>query len=382
MPSSLPFFSKPSPSTRSSLEVPLPETNVNNKNSFTTPTPPPNCTPPPQTFPSPRNTDQQSHSLRTARLQTSKRPKVVFIADSIGSIADVRHLEEATNTLIYSKKAYGASYKSDAYKPNENFVYVAKNAAQKRNYSFAVLQGSSTDITNLHTSSPNHNLEFLKQEVTIASKNMITAARNILLTNPGIQKVIILDRTPRFDVATADPFHLKSNLSEYGNRVFREELANSDVKNKVFIASHTLPQQFQQNLYGHPEQYNFDGIHFNGSDGANHYTRSLCNILQSFFSSFSREPHNHTIPIIPAPTADGRTVLPEVDPSATSSLPSAPPKSFNFIPAKPASSKAPNSSSVIIDIEPELCTPDQTTQYNQTWSYNIPTYNPFTVLGN
>ena len=33
-------------------------------------------------------------------------------------------------------------------------------------------------------------------------------------------------------------------------------------------------------------------------------------------------------------------------------------------------------------MEPELCTPDQTTEYNQTWSYNIPTYNPFTVLGN
>ena len=176
---SFPSFSKTSPSTRSSLEDPRTDTNMNNNNNFTTPAPPPNCTPPPQTSTpprtsapphtsaSPRNPDQHQQS-KSVRLLTSKRPKVLYIADSIGSIADIRHLEEATNTLIYSKKAFGASYKADAYKPNENFVYVAKNAAPKRNYSFAVLQGSSTDITNLQTSSPNHNLEFLKKEVIIA----------------------------------------------------------------------------------------------------------------------------------------------------------------------------------------------------------------------
>ena len=33
---------------------------------------------------------------------------------------DVRHLEEATNTLIYTERAYGASYKPDAFKPHSN----------------------------------------------------------------------------------------------------------------------------------------------------------------------------------------------------------------------------------------------------------------------
>ena len=121
---------------------------------------------------------------------------------------------------------------------------------------------------------------------------MITAARNVLITNSGIKKVLILDRTPQFDVEAADPFHLKTAIPDYANKVFREELTHSDVKNHVFIASHSLPNQFQENLYDHPDQYN-DGIHFDGSDGANHYTRSLCNILQSFFSGSRRELHNH-----------------------------------------------------------------------------------------
>ena len=61
---SFPSFSKTSPSTRSSLEDPLTETNMNNNNYFTTPAPPPNCTPPsqtsapPQTSAHPRNADQ------------------------------------------------------------------------------------------------------------------------------------------------------------------------------------------------------------------------------------------------------------------------------------------------------------------------------------
>ena len=80
------------------------------------------------------------------RLPSSKRHKVLFIADSIGRNADVRHLEEATNTLIFTEKAYGAQYKTDALKPNKNFCYVSANVANKRDYKYAVLQGASTWI--------------------------------------------------------------------------------------------------------------------------------------------------------------------------------------------------------------------------------------------
>ena len=84
--------------------------------------------------------------------------------------------------MIYPEKAFGASYKPDALRPNDNFTYVSTNAPSKRKYKYAVLQGSSTDITNLDTSAGKmENFEFLKQEVFIASQNMICSARNILL---------------------------------------------------------------------------------------------------------------------------------------------------------------------------------------------------------
>ena len=128
----------------------------------------------------------------------------------------MRHLEEATNTLIYKEAAYGAGYKANAFKPNQNFIQASMNLPTKRDYSYAVLQGSSIDVSNLDT---NANIEFLKQEVFIASQNMISAARNIVLTNPRIQKVLILDRPPRFDPLATDSANLKPKLSEYANEV-------------------------------------------------------------------------------------------------------------------------------------------------------------------
>ena len=290
------------------------------------------------------------------RIPTSKRNKVLFIADSIGTNVDIRHLEEATNTLIYTERAYGASYKPDAFKPHENFTSLSLNAPLKRNYSYAILQGSSTDITNLNSSS---NLSFLLQEVTIASKNMITAARNILLKNPNIKKVIILDRIPRFDPPTTDPNGLKPKLSERANEILREELYKSDMKDKIVIEKHFLPKQVQQNLYGNPHHHSFDGIHLRGPDGRNHYTRSLCNILQGAMPIHSREPHRHVIPRI---SLSGQV--------SSLSLSSNTPKT-----SKPHQ-QVRNPDHIIINIEPENVINHE---YNH---YTIPTYNSFSVLGN
>ena len=60
--------------------------------------------------------------------------------------------EEATNTLVYRESALGAMFKADHLRPYENFADVSTHAPAKRKYSYAVLQGSSTDITNLDTS--------------------------------------------------------------------------------------------------------------------------------------------------------------------------------------------------------------------------------------
>ena len=336
-------FTFPAPS----VAQPLPETVLSHpygstgKATFCDQVPPtPNLAPPPK----PTQSYSESPTLPTTRLATSKRHKVLFIADSIErKDVDVRHLEEATNTLIYKEKAYGAHY--------------------KRNYSYAVLQGSSTDITNLDTSSRHPaSLEYLKQEVFIASQNMIVTARNIIVNNPQIEKVLILDRIPRFDLDSTDPTQLKPMLSQYGNEVLRSELQKCDVKEKISVGSHSLPNHWQQNLYGHPARRGYDGIHLNGPDGKNHYTRSVCNVLQRFLTKHSREFHDHVIPSL-------KTGIQSAD--ETSAAPKSTLRSGSGSTKKPA-----KPDSVFIDIDSTVLSDDL--QY----SYPIPTYNPFSVLGN
>ena len=47
-----------------------------------------------------RSTNHSSPSFSKDRLVTSRRPKVLFIADAIGQNVDITHLEEITNSLI------------------------------------------------------------------------------------------------------------------------------------------------------------------------------------------------------------------------------------------------------------------------------------------
>ena len=312
----------------------------------------------------------------TRRVPTSRRHKVLFITDSIGMTADIRHLEEATNTLIYTEKAYGASFKSDSFKPNDNFVSVSNSALSKMNFSYAILQGSATDITNLDTSSnSSSHHELLKQEVFIASQNMISAARNIIVNNPSIKKVLILDRIPRFDPRSTDPAQLKSSLSRFANTIFRKELEKCDVRDRISIGAHSLPEKWQQNLYGHPHRFGYDGIELRGPDGGNYYTRSVCNIIQSLFFSHSRDPHNH---VIPSSSSDHQPSSGSL-PKATSPTP----EMSNPKPTPILSEKATRIHNkpehVVIDIEPQnLKVGDSLHQY----FYSVPTYNPFSPLGN
>ena len=141
--------------------------------------------------------------------------------------------------------------------------------------------------------------------------------------------------------------------------MLRGLLENCDVKDSIVICSHSLPENFQQNLYGNPDSQGFDGTHLAGVDGKNHYTRSLCNILQKYLSKDSRELHNHTIPR----ALDYTHLTPALSPAAAPKpIPCAKP------PTKP--------DSVVIDIEYPT-EPD-----NSMYSYTVPTYNSFSVLGN
>ena len=105
-----------------------------------------------------------------------------------------------------------------------------------------------------------------------------------------------MERPPRFDPPDSDPAHLKAWLSDYANGVLHDELAKSNVKQRVFVCPHSLPQTFEQDLYGHPARRGFDGVHLHGSNGSKAFTHSMCNILQHNLKEHSRETHKHLFP--------------------------------------------------------------------------------------
>ena len=307
------------------------------------------------TVPLPKPSGQPS----SKRLPTSDRSKVLFITDSIGRNVNTRHLEEATNTLIYSEEAYGAEFRTDALKPNKNFMYAAKNAPRKRDYKYAVLQGSSTDITNLDSRSPpSASIKFMEQEVFVASQNMVAAANTIIKNNPNIEKVILLETTPRFDIESVDPTGIKPELSKYSNKVMREEVKKSEFKDKIVIGTHTLPSICNNNIYGHPEVRGYDGIHMYGQEGMKYYTHSLCGILQKNLSNKSREPHNHQLPRYLLQTEN---LFPKHKPTP-----------------RPSNNTKPDH--VIIEIDP----PTEPYPHHNLYEdqYNIPVNNMFNSLGN
>ena len=113
-----------------------------------------------------------------------------------------------------------------------------------------------------------------------ASTKIFEVAVNALETHPDLKKVIIVDRAPRIDTAVSDPYGLKSQLSELGNKVFRDLHEKSSFKDKIKIGNHSLDHISKAELFGKPDQQRFDGIHLAGKSGRYHYTESLCNILQ------------------------------------------------------------------------------------------------------
>ena len=89
--------------------------------------------------------------------------------------------------------------------------------------------------------------------------------------------MIILDRTPRFDTQTEDPFGLKPKLATFGNELCREILKNNIHKDKIEVGIHKI--SCNADNYGYENDGHVDGIHMYGPRGSEGYTKSLMAIL-------------------------------------------------------------------------------------------------------
>ena len=144
----------------------------------------------------------------------NNRDKVLIVGDSITHNSNFRLLEKATNTVVHTDKAYAADY--DSRRPNKNVKYFARNAARRNKFKVVLIQSPSVDITNMDTTNNSPEaIDGYKKVVKISTEKMFETASVIIEENDSIEKVIILDRTARFDSKREDPHGLKPTLAEY-----------------------------------------------------------------------------------------------------------------------------------------------------------------------
>ena len=237
-------------------------------------------------------------SMKKKKTVFLKKPKVLYIGDSIAHNTNFKHLENETDSRIRTRKAYSAVEDLKARFPHKNVAEITKVALTKTHkdddFSHLVLAAPSVDITNLDTTklSTNENIEVYKQKVYISCQNILTAAENAINCHPQLQKVVITEHAPRFDANDMDPTGLKPKLAKYANSVFTQLWHSSALKTKIAIGRHSLDcggdqlaARFRDERTGR-----YDGVHMYGSQGFKTFTDSMLQIITSVFPSSSPSP--------------------------------------------------------------------------------------------
>ena len=205
--------------------------------------------PPPQSTvtstppPSPPNFGYRKYLKRKTTFL--KKPKVLYIGDSVAHNADFAHIERVTKSRIRTVKSY-SSVQDRARWPSKNIADVTESSLQSTQnedpYTHLILSAPTEDISNLNTSKyvEDDNTEALKQNVIISCKNMFTTAQNALTTHPELQKVVITEHAPRSDPKEVDPLGLKTQLAKFANATFNQLWLSCPMKNRIQIGSHRL----------------------------------------------------------------------------------------------------------------------------------------------
>ena len=231
------------------------------------------------------------HPRPQATQESQKKNKVLLIGDSISGNVDIKVLETAMNADIKAVKAYAAIFdnvgnvaKKPARFPAKNFTDVTPAELQKEPFDILLLQSGSVDITNLETrNKPEQNVEYFKQEVVYAAKNLFAVAEDALDNITDLKKVIILNQTPRYDEPSVDPLNLKPAFVQLFNNTLSRLWMDSPWKSKLSIGLHSLECSggIKEARYRDSKNGKFDGVHLFGPSGRKAYTVSILNILKS-----------------------------------------------------------------------------------------------------
>ena len=210
---------------------------------------------------------------------------ILWIGSSIGHNVDFKFLEKQLGAPIRTHKAYSSNgdTTTGAWFPKKNLTDVTKEALKPgNNYKHLVIQCGSVDITNIDTQiNPLENLKVSEQTASMSSQNIFSVVEDALEKNDHLEKVILLDRPPRYDLDEKDPHHIKTHLSKFANTEFRRLWENSKFKDRIIIGEHDLhcSGDVRGERYGDERSKDFDGIHLYGPSGKAAYTNSILNIL-------------------------------------------------------------------------------------------------------
>ena len=108
---------------------------------------------------------------------------------------------------------------------------------------------------------------------------MVKVAEDLLRENQSIEKVILMDCIPRFDLRGNDPYGLKPILAKLSNNLNRETINRSGFKDKIVAGVHTIDGN--EVNFGNPDETPFDGIHMYGRAGCQNYTQSIIKTLSN-----------------------------------------------------------------------------------------------------
>jgi hypothetical protein len=123
---------------------------------------------------------------------------------------------------------------------------------------------------------------------------MFTAAQNAISRHPKLQKVVIMEHAPRFDVFETDPMGIKPKLAKLANSTFDDMWSRSSMKDKIIIGKHSLDRGGNNiaAMYRDSWTGKYDGVHMYSSQGKEAYTRSVLNIIKDqMFQSSSSSSH-------------------------------------------------------------------------------------------
>ena len=207
---------------------------------------------------------------------------VLWAADSVMSNVDMRFLSKAMRRKIKHVKAYTATIDENSKFPGKNFFDVIDHELKDKSFEILVIGGGCVDISNLDTlSNPESNISSLREGAITSAQKLFCLSEAVLHEFPSIRKVILMKRSPRYDLATSDPLRLKPQLSALADATSFGLWCESTFRDRIILGGHDVPSGEEQicEVFGNPGDKEYDGLHMRGPAGLSFLTNSIQKVL-------------------------------------------------------------------------------------------------------